>query len=362
MLRPSDAHLWVPCPLAGNMLVTGHYQTTTPAPDVAEPWDSDSRREGTCAHWVAEQCIMDDELTPADLIGTAHVNGWVVDDEMAWHVQNYLNYVRSFGQPLAAEMPVQLFDLVSGRLDTVSMGTVDTVRIFEFKYGWQIAHAEENWTLLCYALAAVGWRGARIEMHIYQPRPQHPDGPARVWTIEDDDFASWWEWLRERAQACFDDPQGKPGRHCRNCPAAGNCHALAENVYAMHQTIQDNRMVNHTAVALAAELRFLEMAARLLKAKKSAIEAEAFARITRGEYVPGWTVGPKKGNRRFTVPPEVRQLATGIDPFKPVEKSPAELEREGVPRAVIDHLAEAPTVGRALMSNPENLAKRIFGK
>ena len=357
MLRPSDAHLWVPCPLAGNLLATGEYPATQPV----DPRPvSDSRREGICAHWVAEQCITTDDLHPADMVGMAHSNGWVVDDEMAAHVYNYLWYIASqAGEAAAAERSVELFELIRGYLDAIGHTAGPTVKIFDLKYGWRLVEAEQNYSMLCYGLAVVA-PGQALEMHIYQPRPNHPDGPARVWRIEADDIEQWRGWLQARAEDCAVYPHGKPGRHCNNCPAAHSCHALASDIYARFQTIQDDRQVNHTPEQLAAELHFLDLAQRLVDARREAVRSEAMARINRGHRLPGWAMAPKLGHRRFTVSRYAVRLATGIEPTKTTEMTPAELERQGVPKHIMEQIASRPVVGRDLTSNVTAMAKRMF--
>ncbi len=359
MLRPSDAHLWARCALAGQMIASGAYPSTAPLEPAG---DSDSRREGTCAHWVVD-CVFNGFAEVAtDMIGEAHANGWVVDDEMAGHCQDYVDYVRSFGPALSSEMPVELFGLVRGRLDTVSSGTDAIIRVFDFKYGWRLVEVEENYTMLCYGANLWEQRGGTIELHVFQPRPSHPDGPARVWTLTDWEMQDRYEWLRNRAQDCFVYPQGTPGPQCRDCPAAASCHALAANVQAQYQLITDDRMTDPSGAQLAAHLAFPRLAAELAKARLDAVEAEASARISRSMPVPGWALEPRTGNRKFTIPRERVKLATGVDPVKTVEMSPAELERAGVPKHVVAAITYKPTIGRKLTNNPTNMANRMFGK
>jgi len=363
MLRPSDAHLWVKCALAGQMLASGAYTATVPLYEAGtEPWHSDSKREGTCAHWVADCVFNGHAECAADMVGEAHSNGWVVDEEMVGHVQGYVDYVLSFGPAVSSEMPVELFNLVRGRLDTVSSGSATVLRIFDFKYGWRPVEVEENYSMLCYGAAVWEQHGGAVELHVYQPRPSHPDGIARVWKIGDGEMADHRLWLKARAEDCFVYPQGTPGHQCRDCPAAGSCHALAANVQAQYQLIVDDRMTEHTGAQLAAHLTFMRLAADLAAARLKAIEAEAEARISRSMPVPGWVLEPRTGNRKFTMPRDRVRLATGVDPVKTVKMSPAELERAGVAKHVVAAITYKPTIGRKLSNNPSGMADRLLGK
>lgn len=362
MLRPSDAHLWVRCSLAGNVMTTGHYYGT---PLTEHHADSDSRREGTCAHWVAENVFTGRASSPAELIGHSHPNGWVVDADMARRVAGYIAYVRGFGDPVTAERTIELYGLVRGRLDTVTASAGGVVRVFDYKDGWRPVEAEHNYTMLCYGLAVIGERpaGTALELHIYQPRPTHPDGPARVWRIESGEILHWWGWLYERASDCL--PQyskpGNPGPQCRECPAAASCHALGASVAAQYETLRDARMVNHTTEALAAELDFLDLAAALVTARRNALQSEAVARIDRGQFIPGgWGVTPARGNRQFTLSPEVVEIATGVSPYKQVLMTPAELERQGVSADIVNQISQRPFIGRKLTKHMEAIGKRMF--
>ena len=359
MLRPSDAHLWARCSLAGSLITSGEYYIT---PD-PEPWNetSDSKREGECAHWAADM-VFKGYGTARDLIGAQHRNGWIIDEEMAGHVQDYVDYVLSFGPVTASELTITLFDAISGRLDTVVSNDTSVVRVFDFKYGWRIVEADENYGMLCYGLAVSQRDMVDVELHVYQPRPNHPLGVARVWRIPAEDNDEWAEWLWTRASDCIDNPRGTVGAHCLNCPAAGSCHALTANVYGVFETVEDHRVTDMTGDQLGAFLTFLWRAEKLVKAKKEAIEAEMEARLKQGSQVPGWALHPRTGNRRFTVDADRVRLATGIDPFKAVMMSPSELEREGVPKHVVALITERPTIGRKLTNSPSDLMDALFGK
>lgn len=362
MLRPSDAHLWVPCSLAGHVLASGEYHATPQPPEAMV--ESDARREGICAGWAAELLITGAVDQPRELVGMRHGNGWIIDEEMAHHAAGFVAYCRSFGPVTRAEVPVELFGgLIRGRLDaTTEYGTVYTARVFDLKYGWRPVEAHHNWSMLCYGLAVTEDTDRDLEMHIYQPRPHHPDGQRRVWRIEAAELPRWREWLWAVASEARDNPRASVGPHCDRCPALTSCHANARTSYGLYAAQQERRMVSHTAMELAAELRFLERAETIIADRRKALEAEASARIVKGELIPGYAREPRKGNRAFTAPLETVALITGREVYKPKPKSPAELEREGVPEHVMNRIAARPTIGWKLTGNPEIFAEKMFGK
>lgn len=361
MLRSSDAHLWVPCSLAGSLISSGNYTATTPAgePEVDR---TASRREGECASWVAERLINEPENDHNDFLDVKHNNGWIVDKEMIHHVRGYLEYVCGFGEPVIAEAPISLFGLITGRPDAATSSNGPVKHVFDLKYGHRLVEAHENWAMLCYGLATVSY-GQTLALHIYQPRAQHPEGIARVWTIQPAEQQAWADWLYGRARECFQAPVGSPGPQCLRCPAAGSCAALAASGYAAYDTVRDSRTLNLSIEALGAELRFLELAEFMIKARKQAAETEMFARITRGQFIANWGIEPKLARgREFTVDAYTRYYLTGIDPYKQVEKSPAEMEREGAPADVLARITDRPQVGRKLTGTPEALVKRAFNR
>lgn len=370
MLTPSNAPLWVNCSLAGNVISSGNYYAT-PVTDPEIPND-DSRREGTCAHWAGELLIEHpSDFTANDIIGMQHKNRWVIDREMAYHAAGFVEYCRSFGPVTQAEKPISLFGgLVRGRLDTTSTAPDGlTIRIFEFKYGWRLVEATKAWAALCYALAEYenntmqpGMPVPALEMHIYQPRPYHPEGIARVWRIEAQAVAQWHQWLYQVACEARDNPRGTPGDQCRDCPAAAGCQALAACSYSMAERMAETRMIDHTANQLAAEIKFIERAEKIVSARKKALEAEAIARLKAGKHLPGLALDTKQTNRKWKVSEDKLELMLGKGIYDQVLKTPAEMEREGASKTVIALLTERLPAGVRLTLNPESLMDKIFGK
>lgn len=356
-LRPSSAHRWTRCAASPRI------EANSPV----EP-DSDAAREGTCAAWVAD-CVLKNQFAPcADMNGMTHENGWLVTPDMTAHVQGYVNLIRSYGGTVSAEQFVRLTDFIGGTLDTSIAAEIDrsnTLRIKDLKYGMMLVEVYENPQVIIYAGAELIRLGSpphitHVELAIYQPRAYHPEGIHRTWTMT---VAELWErvnWIVARGNDCQRvDAPATPGPQCDHCSGRASCAALAFTNYRNYEVIQDTRQRHMTAAELTNELNFLDTAYDLIKARKSAVEAEALQRI-RTEHIAGWTVETGKGNRVLKFDAETVKVMTGVDPTDPKLCTPAELERRGVPPEMVNALSRRPDTVSKLKRMNGNYLKKLF--
>lgn len=356
MLAPSKARTWTQCPLSGSL--DNGWTHCDPS------HGTDSRREGRAAHWVAQGVLHGTAASAAEFDGETAPNGWTITTDMVNHAQGYVDFARSLGPCVHVEQPCEI-GAIRGRWDACSIdtqGSEGVLRIADLKYGWRIVEAEEAIALLCYACSV--WDGAsRVELWIYQPRPAHPDGRARAWCMTADEMRAAWVWLMGKAtEATQRDAPGRPGAHCGDCQGRSRCHAFNATVLAHVETVEDMRIIKMTPEQLGANLAFLRLAAKMVTAKLAAVEAETEGRMSRGEYVPGWLFDTKNGDRRLNVEPETIELVTGVNPYKQVLMSPAELEREGVSPETLKLMTYTPTVGRKLVPATKRYFDRMFPK
>lgn len=355
-LRPSASYRWTRCPASPSF-----EERTTPEPD------SDAAREGTCAAWVADCVLKDIAPSTKEMVGLTHPNGWLVTPDMAFHIQRYVDLIRSYGGSVSAEQFVRLTDFIAGTLDTsiAAEAEASILRVKDLKYGMQIVEVFENPQLLIYAGAELMRLGhpphvTEVEVAIYQPRAFHPEGIHRVWKMT---TAELWErlrWIVERGNECQKpNPIATPGPQCDHCKARSSCAALAFSNYRNFQIVEDHRQRHMTAEELTAELDFLDDASRLLKARKSAVEAEALQRM-KTEHITGWTVESGKGNRVFKYDPETVRVMTGFDPSKVVTVTPAELERMGASPDAVNALSRRPDTGFKLKRMTKNYLAKVF--
>lgn len=353
-LRPSSSYRWTNCAASPS------FEADLPA----EP-ESDEAREGTAAAWVADCVLRGDAADASDLDGRSHANGHLVTPDMVFHVQRYIDLIKSFGGMTTTEKFVRLTPTIAGTLDASTALQGGVLRITDLKYGYEIVDVFENTQLLIYGgaevlrLAALGINVASVTLGIFQPRAMHPDGIYRTWSLTVPDLWQYIEWIVARGEDCQrSQPIATPGRHCNHCRAAPSCVAFAHSAYRMFGVVQDARQHKMTAAELSLELQFIALAAKMIEARKSALFTEAETRIMKGEHVPGWGMKDTYGHRKFTVPAAVAHLLTGVDPMKKTVMTPAEFEREGANPDIVAHIAKAPVVGRKVQPvNARDFAK-----
>jgi hypothetical protein len=368
MLTASTAHVWTHCALSGRHNDPG---SGRPVPAVLElddePADTEARREGIAAAWIASAVLRGDAGSVDEMLGEQAPNGWMITPDMVAHVGDYVALVRSHGAPVLAEetryvaaTPVGGPAIVAVRFDAYPLTVDGVLYIYDLKYGYRIVDTYEQLALAAMTLFDANVHTA-VELVIFQPRPYHPDGPVRRVRILAEHWLEVAEALRHKAlDALAHDAVGEPGPHCRDCSAAGACYALQRAVYAAVDFVGDKRMVHLEPAALARELAFLEVADKLVKTRLSAMQAETIGRIQNGEFVPGRYLEQRLGDREFTVPLEQVMFATGISPFKTVGKSPAELEKEGADKNVIATMTRRAPAGRRLATVSKSTFARMF--
>lgn len=323
LFSPSAAHRWMACP--GSLALSQ---------GIADKGSAHAA-EGTAAHELAARCLSGglDALGFKGQTIEADGRAFTVDDEMAGHVQVYLDNVREYAARghLMVEQRVE-FSRWIGQAD--QFGTSDAIvvcdggqelQVHDLKYGRGVkVDAEHNAQLMLYALGALdlveplGWDApARVRLVIHQPRLQH----LSEWdcsVAELLDFANCAKYAAQQAQACLERGVDEardlhPGeKQCRWCPAAATCSALARHVEqtvgADFEAIADPDV--QAALNLPEDLRddalALAMGAvGMVEDWCKAVRAETERRLLAGVPVAGWKlVEGRRGARRWSDPAE----------------------------------------------------------
>jgi hypothetical protein len=326
----SGAKRWMTCP--GSVRLCDGVANRT----------SEFAAEGTAAHALAEQCFQLKVPTANGFIGTA-IEGFIVNSDMAEAVNVYLKADlddSQQGDEIEYEVKFQLSEIhtgLYGTADRVRYRPSDrSLRITDYKHGAGVP-VEVDWNpqLLYYAIGAawrLGNRGvSKVELEIVQPRCPHPGGPVRMWETDIIELIEFADDLKHAALAT-EKPDAPliPGDHCRWCPAAGFCPALAKK--ALKSAQQDfSAELPYSPGDLAEALESVPMVRQWLKS----IEQFALEEALAGRIPPGNKLVEKRATRKWR---DDEKAATALleefgmsedDVFEPRSlRSPAQIEEK----------------------------------
>lgn len=371
ILAPSSAHRWVECP--GSVRLEQEYP---------EREESESSREGTAAHWVAEQAL---RSMPVPAIGSLAPNGVAVTDEMLEGAELVLRTVGGVASSLG---DVRIEQRVSmPRIHPDNWGTPDYVYwasprelwIWDYKFGHGLVEARGNWQLIDYAAGVVeqmlapanGGGAAALETDItvhlvvIQPRSYHATGPVRSWTVNAASLRPYYIKLERAAlEALGDAPRHVPTPEgCKHCTGRHACEALQSSAWSSVDVAYSYSAGNNLrGAALGRELKNMRKAAELLAARVSGLEEEVEARLRRGEQVVWWGMESVPGKLDWSAPEaEVDALATlmGVDLAKPRSLITPTQAKKLLPAAVVDqYSARRPSAVK--LAEVDGSASSIF--
>ncbi len=356
--------------------------------------DSEVSREGTAAHWVAEQMLETFKLGGDGLpigkllIGRKAPNGMVITDEMFDGALTYYNVIVNVvgwaGQN-RSNLHIEARVTAHHTLDPEAWGTADAIYfdaknnilyIWDFKFGHLSVVAYDNLQLVAYAIATgetfkYTKLNPRLHLTIIQPRCYDGQGPVREWITTYDDLRAHVNKLKSAIIAHrMNKGMVTSGAWCRECPAGHKCPAIRQAAAIAIDFSTTAIPLDMSNDALAYELEIIERAEDRIKQRKAAVTTEAETRVRAGQLVPGRRMQDTVGNRAWSVPDaEVYQLGLSVginlkSESKPVTVAAAEkmLKAKAIDASVISKYHHKPKTGVKLVFDDGSRAKQIFSQ
>ena len=297
-LGASNAHRWLKCP------------GSVKAEQGIKDQGSSFAHEGTCAHELAEACLVND-FEPGEWVGKSlpEKADWIVDADMAHYVGEYVDYVRAasaLADDVLYEQRVDYSDWVQGGFGTADAVILkgDTIQVCDLKYGKGVqVDAENNPQGMLYALGAYAEFGYLSELKsvkicIVQPRLDH----ISEWEISVKDLLKWAEWVSQRAEiALTDEAERVPGEtQCRFCKAKVTCKALKDYTESIIMSEFDDLDDMASPESLTdKQVRKVLESKSLIEGWLTSVEGYVKERLENGDDFPGFKLVEGRSVRRW---------------------------------------------------------------
>ncbi|UVK46754.1 DUF2800 domain-containing protein [Mesorhizobium sp. AR07] len=340
-LAPSGCDRWSTC--TASVALIDKLQGDGELPDRdASDWSA----EGTVAHEVREMCL-DFGLDPHHFVGTTiSADGftYVVNDEMADHLQTGIDWVREHTGRPHVEIRVDLSPWLPGQFGTCDTGWLErlldstalssgfVLYISDLKYGAGVpVDAVGTKQLRLYALGMWHYLGRpdveKIVLNIDQPRA----GGMKYWEITLDELLAFGEEMKAvYAKIVAGDVEFKPShKACRWCEvrkAPGGCAPrdrwLLEMAADAHPDLPNMVVPGYERQNLVGERRWLVVQhAPDIRARLAELHEESLRAALDGRPDPGSkAVAGDLGDRYFKDAKKAEALLTaalGDDAYKP---------------------------------------------
>lgn len=299
-LSASGSHRWLACPAS--------VEAERGIADKSSP----HAFEGTVAHELAEVALKtgtDADEWIGKVMPDTHAE---ITQEMADHVQEYINYIRYHIPPnayAAYEVRVDFSDWVPEGFGTCDALVISgsTMHVIDLKYGQGIQVSPvDNTQGMLYALGAYAQCAGiadikTIIITIVQPRCN--PNIFEDWEISIEQLLEWGEYAKSRALMCgLPDAEFNPGeKQCQWCKAKATCTALAaftsDVIMNQFDEVEELTPVNRLTD---------EQLGKALSAKKlivswlDAVEDIVVERLDSGIPFDGYKLVAGKSNRQWS--------------------------------------------------------------
>jgi len=203
-------------------------------------------------------------------------------------------------------------------------------------------------------------------MSIIQPRGYHQDGPIRSWTITIEEAKQYNAQMHKAVKSIYsDDRQYVTGSHCRHCKVLADCTAAKAASMNAVDVIGNALPNTSTPEQIATLLITLERASESAKHMLDAVIARAEAMILSGQQIPGRTMAPGTGKRKFINEQEAATLGMiyGIKMTSEKLITPSEAERRGFDKTMMKSITVSPSTAPRLIKHDASLkADEVFNQ
>jgi|ERR1700728_1292312 len=353
-LAPSSASRRASCP--GSRALEAQYP---------EASISQSSREGTAAHFAAQQFLLHGYC-----IEITDLSGEPITKEMLDGADLYEHEVKGKAQKniLHIEEKVDISIIHPECWGTPDCWTLvdNHLHIFDYKFGHGFIEVFENWQLLEYAAGIsqlVSFE--KVTMTIVQPRSYTREGPIRSWTIDAADLSGYMDKLRNiEFRAMEPEAVCIPSPECMHCTGRHACTALQKTTGRFMDVALASLAWDLDSRQTAWELKHLRSAAQLIEARMTGLEEQAKSMILRGEYLPGFKLEPGQGREHWTK--ETAEVITlgelmGLNLSKPSEViTPAQARKIGIHEDILAQYSQR--IPGKLKLVEDNSAAKVFRK
>lgn len=339
--------------------------------DLPKSPDSEVAKEGTAFGEMVERRLMDMEIP------THARNDYPFDADMEFYSRDILQQVEdTTDSEILCEQRIDWQTRsgiwIKGASDisfTTRSQDETVLYVDDVKYGWALVEPEDNWQLISYAIGEVirtKQTYDKIVMRIHQPRPHHEDGPTREWCISYAELLELKEVIELRMMELSEgmDDLVTSG-NCRYCPAAASCPAASKAYFRGIDIIHDFVQDDISDEELSFQLDLYNRMKEIFKVRKDSLEQLAVDRLNNNRLIPNYSTKQSFGNRAWQkgIDADYIKMMTGKDVTKVAMLSPAQAEKAGVNKKLVEQLTKrfekAPKLARV---DTTKLGDEIFGK
>lgn len=344
-LGASKAHRWIHCPASVAIEET--------IPDESSFYAA----EGTAAHELAEMCLVS-QKPPESYIGV-EVEGFIVDQIMAYHVAEYVDYCNAIKGKKFYELRVDYSMFAEGGFGTADCVVVDdnVLHVIDLKYGSGVkVSAQDNEQLMMYALGALQHGEVKgidtVHMTIVQPRMDN----IQTYKRTAKDIIKWANEVVKPAAIKTTQPNAEfnPSPNaCKFCKAKPVCRALAkfnyETTLSEFDDLDQPLLVQVPTAMTPVEMGKLLPKLPMLISWARAVEVHAKKVLNSGGIVDGHKLVAGRNRRSWVDDSKAQAVLTDL------------LGDEAVSQKLISPSQAQKLLGKARYDEIENLVAKTGG-